>query len=863
MYPGKGTVVLIRPAQTFYERINIAHQICRGLQAAYGAGVEVHRDIKPQNVLLATDGTMKLTDFGIARAVDLSGLTATGAVIGTPHYMSPEQAMGERATSRSDISAIGVTLYQMLSGELPFIGDTPMAVLEKHRRATPRKIRQVRAEVPRALESVIERCLAKDPNRRYQTPRELAQALQEAVPAAVTPPLRPRAATPPPAAAPPRPPTPPLEITALDRYTVRFFFSEPNAVLLESLVKYHAYITPSDVDPARFARESLGTGPFIMTNHAQGAREFKKNPDYWNEGLPLLDEVIFIYLSNAEELAGALVSGGIDVIYDLNISSVDSLREHPDTVVAQAPSGSYMNLAMDVRQPPFDNVLVRKALQAATDREAILEGAQRGLGGIAYDHPILPGDPVFNPSCRPPEYDPQLARALLKDAGYPDGIDLTLYTGNPGGASMVEMAEVFQKSAAPAGINIEIVVMPGAGYWTDVWMQKPFTTVWWSGRPPHEAFSVVYRSDAVWNESYWSNPDFDALLEKTLWAESLEDRMAIFGEIQCLVVEEVPRIIPVFRPVLLGLRENVRGIEPMWDATLSLHRAWFEDAPSPIPTATVALVPRFTAVPVPTATPTVTAVPTPANIFTVTSSADVVDTNPGDGICDDGFGQCTLRAAIMEANVLPGHNSINLPAGTYTLTIAGIGEDAARTGDLDIAGHLSITGADRARTIIDGGGKDRVFDILGPSVSPGEVRAEVEIVAVTIQNGNLSDISGPHQPEPPCGIGNAGVDATGGGVRIGINSTLTLADSNVHGNSAGLGFGGGIYNRGSLTITNSDISGNTAYNGGGIAGAVNITDSTVSENAACSTGGGIWGGGIDISYSTVKPESTDAERPWG
>ena len=152
---------------------------------------------------------MKLTDFGIARAADLSGLTATGAVIGTPHYMSPEQAMGERATSRSDIYAIGLTLYQMLSGELPFIGDTPMAVLEKHRRATPRKIRQVRAEVPRALESVIERCLAKDPNRRYQTPRELAQALQEAVPAAVTPPPRPRAATPPPAAAPPRPPTPP------------------------------------------------------------------------------------------------------------------------------------------------------------------------------------------------------------------------------------------------------------------------------------------------------------------------------------------------------------------------------------------------------------------------------------------------------------------------------------------------------------------------------------------------------------------------------------------------------------------------------------------------------------------------------
>ena len=191
------------------QAVNIAHQICRGLQAAYDAGVEVHRDIKPQNVLVSPDGTMKVTDFGIARAADVSGLTATGAVIGTPHYMSPEQARGERASSRSDIYAIGITLYQMLSGELPFIGDTPMAVLEKHRTANPKKIRQVRADVPKTLESIIDRCLAKDPNRRYQSPRELAQALQVAVPAAVTPSPRSRAATPPPAAAPPRPPIPP------------------------------------------------------------------------------------------------------------------------------------------------------------------------------------------------------------------------------------------------------------------------------------------------------------------------------------------------------------------------------------------------------------------------------------------------------------------------------------------------------------------------------------------------------------------------------------------------------------------------------------------------------------------------------
>ena len=984
--------------------VNIAHQICRGLQAAYDAGVEVHRDIKPQNVLLAPDGTMKLTDFGIARAADLSGMTATGAVIGTPHYMSPEQARGERASRPSDIYSIGITLYQMLSGELPFIGYTPMAVLEKHRTAAPRTVRQLQADVPRAVESIIDRCLAKDPNRRYQTPRELAQALQEAVPAAVSPSPRPRTATPRPVAVPPTTPTPPpppprpaapapqpfpstfmrawesavrarrsgplwarffaltallavvagiiyvvlqpttggsdqlplgapvatatptigpvaptpttgralrevtlndggmifeddfelldlrgwsnwandvthreqftrflgrfdnetvtlnlaalpphdqveltfdlylidswsgvvpegpdffkvghsgstnnlllhtfstyceqhdkrsytatqpescgeligfgrvrpdsiyrnlnngfvfehsestlsisfteqkqwgidnvrvsirgvatdepvratgpiaglpagavpfrdhhylivnnsmgwpeanayaeslsgylvaigdeeenlfvadlaeangvvaigltyevaeghfvwangeplvytnwgssepnnagdpnepyvqlsqefgrwddvpnfnylnapfvvefeglpgptyggtmrvgmladhvtfdpprltglarsdiavvqhtydglvfrdadlsiqpalatswetnadatqwtfhlregvtfrhgkgfdasdviftfnrlfevesplasvmarpLGIVALDRYTVRFDFASPNAVLLESLVKYHAYITPSDVDPARFAIETLGTGPFIMTNHEDRGTPLERNPDYWNERLPLLDKVTFVYMSNAEELAAELMAGGIDVIYDLGVGSVDTLRDHPDTVVAQAPSGSYMNLAMDVRQPPFDNVLVRRALQAATDRETILQVALQGLGGIAYDHPILPDDPVFSRSCIPPEFNPNRARELLAEAGYPRGIDLTLYTSDAGGGPMIEMAQVFQGTAAEAGINIDIIVADPDTYWSDVWLQKPCTTVWWSGRPP-------------------------------------------------------------------------------------------------------------------------------------------------------------------------------------------------------------------------------------------------------------------------------------------------------------------------------------------------------------------------------------------
>ena len=135
---------------------------------------------------------------------------------------------------------------------------------------------------------------------------------------------------------------------------------------------------------------------------------------------------------------------------------------------------------------------------------------------------------------------------------------------------------MIKEKAAPAGIDIEIVVLTEEGFWTDGWMVAPFTTVFWGGRPPFEAFSVVYTSGAPWNESYWGNDRVDELLQIALGQSELEDQKQTYGELQCLVVDQVPRIIPVFRPVVLGVRNDVRDAEPMWDATMSLHRVWLD-----------------------------------------------------------------------------------------------------------------------------------------------------------------------------------------------------------------------------------------------------------------------------------------------
>ena len=248
--------------------------------------------------------------------------------------------------------------------------------------------------------------------------------------------------------------------------------------------------------------------------------------------------------------------------------------------------------------------------------------------------------------------------------------------------------------------------------------------------------------------------------------------------------------------------------------------------------------------------------------FTVDSVVDAVDANPGNGVCADTGGNCTLRAAIQEANALPGAHTISVPAGTYTLTVPG------PSYDLDINGELIITGAGADSTIVEAcsgapcTANDRVFE-----VAPGAVAT---ISGVTIQNGSATVYGG--------GISNQGtltlnastvrdsstVNLRGGGI---YNSgTMTVTDSTVSGNLAtwsfGNAYGGGVYNEstGTLSMSNSTVSDNTVVatygEGGGIAnwGILRLTNCTVSGNTTAYGGGGIYnnhGATVTVNNSTV------------
>src|ERR671937_210629 len=148
------------------EAIAYAIEIARALGAAHARGI-VHRDIKPQNVLVDEEGSAKVTDFGIARSLDEEGLTADGRVLGTTDYASPEQALGHDVTGQSDLYSLGVVLYEMLTGEVPFKGDSQVAVAMKHVRETMPDVQARRPEVSSSLAAVIDRATAKRVERRY------------------------------------------------------------------------------------------------------------------------------------------------------------------------------------------------------------------------------------------------------------------------------------------------------------------------------------------------------------------------------------------------------------------------------------------------------------------------------------------------------------------------------------------------------------------------------------------------------------------------------------------------------------------------------------------------------------------------
>jgi serine/threonine protein kinase/predicted Zn-dependent protease len=157
--------------------INITKQICDGLTEAHKSGV-IHRDLKPSNIMIDKEGDVRIMDFGIARSLEAKGITGAGVMIGTPEYMSPEQVEGKEVDQRSDIYSLGIILYEMATGQVPFEGDTPFTIGMKHKGEMPQNPKELNTQISDDLNNVILRCLEKDKENRFQSTGEVHAELE-------------------------------------------------------------------------------------------------------------------------------------------------------------------------------------------------------------------------------------------------------------------------------------------------------------------------------------------------------------------------------------------------------------------------------------------------------------------------------------------------------------------------------------------------------------------------------------------------------------------------------------------------------------------------------------------------------------
>jgi len=157
--------------------IKIAKQICEGLTEAHGLGV-IHRDLKPSNIMIDKLGNVRIMDFGIARSISAKGITGAGVMIGTPEHMSPEHVEGKEIDQRSDIYSLGIILYEMTTGHVPFEGDTPFSIGVKHKSEEPQPPKEINENIPNDLNLVILKCLEKDGKSRFQSAGELRAELE-------------------------------------------------------------------------------------------------------------------------------------------------------------------------------------------------------------------------------------------------------------------------------------------------------------------------------------------------------------------------------------------------------------------------------------------------------------------------------------------------------------------------------------------------------------------------------------------------------------------------------------------------------------------------------------------------------------
>lgn len=337
--------------------------------------------------------------------------------------------------------------------------------------------------------------------------------------------------------------------------------SEPNADLPYLLTDYHLIVQPNggNDDP----EAGIGTGPYIMASHEPGVREIAARYDgYWApDERGHADQIEILVINDSMARLSALQSGQIHMMNRVEPRLVEMVQRIPRVAIQSIAGSAHYVFAARCDTAPFDNNDLRLALKYAVDREEIVNRVLGGFGSVGNDFPINAAYPLFAEDIEQRTYDPERAAYHLRRSGHEGPI--LLRTSEVAFPGAVDAAQLFQQSAAEAGITIDVRREPGDGYWANTWNVEPFAASYWVGRPTQDQqYSTAYISSADWNETRFQREDFDRLIIAARGELDEDRRRQMYRDAALLVRDEGGAIIPAFNDWIDAVSEDVAGFTP-------------------------------------------------------------------------------------------------------------------------------------------------------------------------------------------------------------------------------------------------------------------------------------------------------------
>lgn len=330
-------------------------------------------------------------------------------------------------------------------------------------------------------------------------------------------------------------------------HQIQFTLAAGNADFPFLLSDYHILMYPAENTQEAIAN-GIGTGLYKVESFDPGVRcVVSRVASHYKDGSAgWFDSIEAIAINDASARMNALMTGQVDAVNRVDFKTETLLKANPMVNIFEVTGNQHFTFPMLTGLDPFSNLKVRQALKHAVNRQEMVDKILLGHGAVANDHPIGPANQYFASDLPQNDYDPDKAAALLKEAGL-DGLTIDLSAANAAFPGAVDAAQLYQASAKGAGIDIKVAQEPDDGYWSNVWLKKPWCACYWSGRATEDwMFSTAYESGVPWNDTGWENARFQELLITARAELDTTKRKDMYTEMQALCSAEGGTVVPMY-----------------------------------------------------------------------------------------------------------------------------------------------------------------------------------------------------------------------------------------------------------------------------------------------------------------------------